>query len=142
MSDIRVYDSDNKQDSIDIRIKVFVEEQGYKNEIDEIDEYCDYITVKSDGRCIATGRLFRDENCRSTFIFGRIAVLKEYRGMGFGKIVLEELEKLAKKKGAEAAVLHAQEYAVPFYSKYGFELTEDPVEYDEGQPHRKMYKKL
>lgn len=138
MEHITVKTKDNQSDAFAVRKAVFMAEQGYENEFDEIDNYCDYVTIYYDGKVIGTGRTFADEE--NSFVFGRIAVLKEYRGLHLGALIIKELEKTAKSKGAKSAELHAQEYAVGFYEKCGFSLCDDIVEYDEGQPHRRMKK--
>lgn len=138
MEHITIKTQNNQNDAFAIRKAVFMDEQGYENEFDEIDNRCDYVTIYYDGKVIGTGRTFFGED--DSFVFGRIAILKEYRGLHLGAVIIEELEKIAKSKGAKSAVLHAQEYAVGFYEKSGFSLCDDTVEYDEGQPHRRMKK--
>lgn len=137
--DITIKNKDNRADSFAVRKAVFMDEQGYKNEFDEIDGICDYVTVYCNGKPAGTGRTFPAEE-NGAFVFGRIAVLKEYRGLHLGAVILAELEKIAKEKGAKCAVLLAQQYAVGFYEKSGFSLCGDEIEYDEGQPHCRMKK--
>ena len=79
MPTVTVKTKDNQKDAFEIRKSVFVEEQGYENEFDDIDNTCDYVTVYFDGNAVGTGRLFPDPAEPGTYIFGRIAVLKEYR---------------------------------------------------------------
>ena len=129
-----------REDAFAIRRKVFMEEQGYRNEFDEIDETCGFVVLYADGSAVGTGRFFSSEENGKIAVFGRIAVLKEYRGREFGRKIMEELEKAAKKEGFRGAVLTAQEYAVPFYEKCGFSLSDDEILYDEGNPHRRMEK--
>lgn len=136
---ITIKNKDNRADSFAVRKAVFMDEQGYKNEFDEIDDICDYVTVYCDGKLAGTGRTFPAEE-NGAYVFGRIAVLKEYRGLHLGAVILAELEKIAKEKGAKCAVLLAQQYAVGFYEKSGFSLCGDEIEYDEGQPHCRMKK--
>lgn len=128
---ITVKTKDNQADSFAVRKAVFVDEQGYKNEFDEIDNICDYVTVYCGGKLAGTGRAFPSEE-NGAFVFGRIAVLKKFRGLHLGAIILEELEKIAKAKGAKCAV--------GFYEKSGFSLCDAEIEYDEGQPHCRMKK--
>ena len=136
---ITVKTKDNQKDSFAVRKAVFMGEQGYQNEVDETDNICDYVTVYCDDRLAGTGRVFFSEK-ENAFVFGRIAVLKEFRGLHLGTIILAELEKIAKEKGGKCAVLLSQAYAVGFYQKSGFSLCDDSVIYDEGQPHRRMKK--
>lgn len=137
--DITIKTKDNQSDSFAVRKAVFMDEQGYENEFDEKDNICCYVTVYCDGKLAGTGRTFEADG-DGTFVFGRIAVLKEYRGLHLGAVILAELEKVAKAKGAKYVELHAQQYAVGFYEKSGFSLCDDEIEYDEGQPHCRMKK--
>ena len=129
-----------QEDAFAIRRKVFMEEQGYRNEFDKFDDTCGYVALYANGKAVGTGRFFPSEADGKIAVFGRIAVLKEYRGQELGRKIMEELEKAAKKEGFCGAVLTAQEYAVPFYEKCGFSLSDDEILYDEGNPHRRMEK--
>lgn len=142
MNNIVVETENNQNDSFYVRKKVFIEEQGYKNEFDQIDDNCKYVTVKMNGSPVATGRVYKNPDVSDSVIFGRIAVLKEYRGFHIGKLVLESLENIAIEIGAKEIILSSQEYAVPFYEKSGFVLADNIIYYDEGNPHRKMKKIL
>lgn len=136
---ITVKTKDNQADSFAVRKAVFMDEQGYKNEFDKTDDICDYVTVYCDGELAGTGRAFPAEE-DGAFVFGRIAVLKKFRGQHLGAVILAELEKIAKEKDAKCAVLLAQQYVVGFYEKSGFSLCDAEIEYDEGQPHCRMKK--
>ena len=129
-----------REDSFTIRRKVFMEEQGYRNEFDGIDDTCGFVVLYADKKAVGTGRFFPSETDGTLAVFGRIAVLKEFRGLELGRRIVEELEKAARAEGFRGAVLTAQEYAVPFYGKCGFSLSDDEILYDEGNPHRRMEK--
>jgi len=51
-----------------------------------------------------------------------MAVHPDYRRMGIGSRLLEELEKIARKKKAEYIILNARENAVNFYLKNGYSI--------------------
>ena len=54
--------------------------------------------------------------------FQRIAVLKEHRKKGFGKIIVKEMMKISKEKyPKEMMYLHGQCHAKEFYESLGFE---------------------
>lgn len=53
-----------------------------------------------------------------------MGVIESARGMGIGKLLIEYLEKKAKKNGAQTMVLQARENAVPFYLKSGYSIKE------------------
>ena len=121
-----------------IRKEVFVKEQGVdeNNEFDELDKEVPHLVIFEDSFPVATGRIipYKDKAVK----LGRIAVIKEKRGQGFGeKIVLELIEK-AKQDGATAIYLGSQAHAVGFYEKCGFELLGTEMYLEEGIEHFDM----
>ncbi len=115
----------------DIRMKVFVKEQGVPADIemDAMDASSLHaIAVDLAGRPVGTGRLLPDGH------IGRMAVLPKHRGKGIGGAILSSLLEVSFQRGDEEAVLSAQVQAVPFYTRFGFEAEGD--EYEEaGIPH-------
>jgi predicted GNAT family N-acyltransferase len=73
-----------------------------------------------DGRPVATGRLVLEDSDGRPHI-GRVAVLPEHRGGGFGRAVMASLHDLARERGATAVTLAAQLHAIGFYEKLGYE---------------------
>lgn len=57
-------------------------------EIDEMDGYATYLVLFSEGKPVATGRLYEKDG---RFYIGRICVLNAYRGMGLGRVLMELL---------------------------------------------------
>ncbi|MFL0251371.1 GNAT family N-acetyltransferase [Clostridium neuense] len=112
--------SKNLKDGLELRKKVFVGEQDVPEdmEIDEFDKDCDHIVIYRDKAVVAVGRIIFDN---SKCFFGRIAVAKEYRGTGLGKILVTEMLKKAVEDGVREVFIHAQAYAQKFYEKLGFE---------------------
>lgn len=76
-----------------IRETVFIKEQGFENEFDEIDSVAIHILVKKDKKAIATARLYLENN---SYHIGRIAVLKEYRALKIGSKIIKTLEEEVK----------------------------------------------
>ena len=143
MSEITVKIKDNQKDAYSVRLAVFVAEQKFENEFDDIDNICEYVTLYDGDKCIATGRLFPDpKGTENTFVFGRIAVLKPYRGGHVGMSVIAALETAAKLKGSEKAILLAKGSAVGFYEKCGFIKSEARTVYCEGRPCYWMEKNI
>jgi predicted GNAT family N-acyltransferase len=131
--------------AFDIRVKVFVEEQGVPREI-EMDEYdvspaaCHHYLVMKDDKPIATGRWKPFEP--GVVKMQRIAVLKPYRGLGVGGFLLVEMEKDASGLGYRESLLDAQCIAESFYLKLGY-LTESSEPFlDADIPHVRMRKVL
>lgn len=137
---ISVFDS-LPDDAKKIREEVFMNEQGFKNEFDEIDNKAAHIVLYSDDNMpIATCRVFQSEES-GTYTFGRLAVRKEYRGNSLGSLLIKEAEKYVAQKGGKELVLHAQCRVVDFYKKSGFTEFGEIGE-DEGCPHIWMKKSV
>ncbi|MBR3780583.1 MAG: GNAT family N-acetyltransferase [Clostridia bacterium] len=127
------------EEAHNIRIKVFIEEQGFENEFDEIDAEAVHILMKTDdGMPVATCRVFWSEEMNS-YVLGRLAVLKEYRGRGTGSEVVKAALGYVGKSGGEKLMLHSQCSAAVFYEKLGFTSFGD-IEYEENCPHIWMVK--
>jgi predicted GNAT family N-acyltransferase len=122
-----------------IRHAVFVEEQGISAdlEIDDYDSIAEHALAYVDGQCVATARIYLDEQNPSKAKIGRMAVLKEFRGQGIGTALLGEAIRAGMMQGASVFELHAQQSAVPFYAKLQFKP--DGAIFDEvGIPHQCM----
>lgn len=125
----------------EIRQKVFIDEQGFHNEFDDIDETAAHIVMyDEDNIPIATCRVFWDA-AMNTHILGRLAVIKEYRGKNIGSVIVKEAEKYIQKNGGKCIALHAQCRITAFYKKLGFNEFGD-INDDEGCPHIWMKKRL
>ncbi len=128
-------------DVIRIRQMVFIEEQGFQNEFDNIDEIATHIVMyNQNNEPIATCRIFKDKE-KDVYILGRLAVIKQYRDHHIGSKIVEEAEKIVISEGGKSLCLHAQCRVKNFYTKLGF------VEYgqeddDEGCPHIWMKKQF
>ena len=132
-------DNKVKKDAFVIRKTVFTDEQGFFDELDSIDDNAWHAAVYDDDKIIGCGRMFLEDEKK--YHVGRIAVLKEYRGTGVGRRIMNALESKARSEGASAVVLSAQRRARDFYVTLGYETVGD--EYlEEGYPHTFMKKYL
>lgn len=123
-----------------IRETVFVKEQGFKEEFDSVDLIATHIVIYSDGKSAAVGRYFNEGNS-PTYHIGRVAVMKEYRGLGYGKDIMDIAEKHIKAEGGEKIEVSAQLQAKPFYEKCGYTAVGD-IYYDEHCKHILMFKNI
>ena len=129
----------------DLRTKVFIEEQGFEYEFDEIDSFATYASIYDNKtkEIIATGRIFPDENHNKLndgnnyYHIGRLCVRKEYRTKKLGSIVLLLLESLVK----GIIIINGQLQAQDFYQKNDYQLTGKTL-YDEGVLHVELSKKI
>ena len=61
-----------------VRKAVFMEEQGFQQEFDDVDDRAYHVLIQDGERPVATGRLFTEDG--ETYLIGRVAVLSAYRG--------------------------------------------------------------
>ncbi|MDI3467550.1 MAG: GNAT family acetyltransferase YjcF [Nitrospira sp.] len=121
-----------------IRETVFIVEQGVPEalEWDGLDPICAHVLAWDDhGAAIGTARM------QVNGTIGRMAVLKDRRGRGVGRALLQTLLDLAKRQGLSRVTLSAQSHALGFYERVGFQVVDEPF-MDAGIPHRKMGKDL
>ncbi|MBU5484807.1 GNAT family N-acetyltransferase [Clostridium sp. MSJ-11] len=132
--------NDELKDAYKIRSEVFIEEQKVPKEIeiDIKDKISKHIVVYHGEEPIATGRIVIDENICS---FGRIAVVKKYRGKGIGEFLVEHMIKKASHLKINEIYIHAQKYAEEFYKKFNFKSFGD-IFYEGGIEHINMVLKL
>lgn len=112
-------------DSILIREKVFVEEQGFKDEFDDIDARAIHLVIYENDAPIANGRIYRANNA-DEFMIGRVAVLPEFRGRHIGHKVIMLMEEQIIEMGGKKISLSAQSHAKPFYEKLGYLAVGEP----------------
>lgn len=125
----------------EVRQKVFVDEQGFHNEFDDIDETATHIVMfDADKIPIATCRIYWN-TIMNTHILGRLAVIKKYRGKHIGSDIVKEAEKYIKNNGGKCIALHAQCRVTAFYQNLGFTEFGD-IDDEEGCPHIWMKKNL
>ena len=125
----------------EIRIKVFVDEQGFREEFDTQDNSAvHFIAFTEDGTAVGTCRIFQS-NADDEYFLGRLAVLREYRGMAIGRQLIDAAEKYVISVRGHSIRLHSQLQAKGFYEKCGYTAFGE-IEPEEGCPHIWMIKKL
>lgn len=139
---IKVKTNDELRRCMEIRRTVFIEEQSVP-QVEEIDDHdrlgdqvADHFLFLKNGIPVGTVRCLKKGG--GVLKVGRVAVLKEARGGGIGKEMME----LTEKRYPEILVfaLDAQEHAIPFYEKCGYVASGD-VFLDAGIRHRHMEKR-
>lgn len=128
------------EEAILIRKSVFVEEQGFKEEFDSIDNNAVHIVLYDCGKPVATCRFFKDKE-PGTYIIGRIAVMRTHRGQNLGSALLIKANQLIKEAGGRKICLHSQKRVKEFYEKQGYHVFGEE-DYDEGCPHIWMCKEI
>ncbi|RLN52417.1 hypothetical protein BBJ29_005051 [Phytophthora kernoviae] len=87
---------------------------------------------------VAVARCLLDEKNRKAK-FGRVAVLSECRGKGFGVKLMDAIEDLIRDR-VDVFILSAQYDKKVFYEKCGYQCTSDEVYLEEGAKHCWMSK--
>lgn len=128
------------KEAIHIREMVFMKEQGFNDEFDDIDDTAFHMVAWHDDKAVGTCRFFKGEE-KDTYVLGRIAVVKDCRGENVGAKIIHEAEKAVNDMGGKKIILHAQKRAVPFYEKQGYS-TFGEIEYEEYCPHIWMEKHI
>lgn len=123
-----------------IRTAVFVDEQKFQNEFDDIDNNSVHLVLFCDNKPAACCRYYKGDEAGECCL-GRLAVLKEYRGRHFGNILVRKAECLLKSSGAKKLSLSAQVRVSGFYKKLGF-VPVGEVYFDEYCEHIHMEKQI
>lgn len=119
-----------------IRKTVFIEEQGAiaDEEFDEYDRNATFALLYDSASAVGTARyVMTDTGCK----IGRIALLRECRGRGYGADIVRFVVQKVFEQGESFVLVDAQNYAVPFYEKLGFKVTGNEI-IDRGLPHIPM----
>ena len=125
---------------IDIRHRVFIQEQGFTYDIEMVDEeektshnFLIYLKDNPIG-CI------RYRQIEEGYTIQRFALLKEYRGKGYGKAAFSFFsDMIGAKYNPCEIIIHAQETAMGLYIKLGYEVIGEP--FYEGQVRHYLMKK-
>ena len=121
-----------------IRTSVFVDEQGFNDEFDEIDKICSHIVLYDSGIPVATCRYFKENGI---YHIGRVAVIKEYRGRHLGDEIMKFAENEIKNDGGKMIEVSAQVRIKEFYSNLGYKEFGE-IYFDEYCEHIRMVKEL
>lgn len=128
---------EDRQTCLDLRIKVFVDEQGIsmEEEIDDLDDGASHYLAYQNDTPVGTARiLWKGDTAK----IGRICLLDSARGTGLGaKLVQHTIDVARNSRDITRAELGAQCYAIGFYEKLGFTVF-GPVYDDAGIDHRDM----
>lgn len=128
------------KDALQIRLDVFVKEQGFEEEFDAVDDIAVHLLAFDDLSPIAVCRFYWNKE-KDSYVIGRIAVVREYRGKEIGAKILREAEKHICEMGGKKVFLAAQVKAAGFYEKQGYS-TVGKQYYEEYCPHIWMCKNV
>ncbi|EIK51589.1 acetyl transferase [Stutzerimonas stutzeri TS44] len=139
MNNIQVRIADWQKDNADlrrIREAVFIAEQAVppEQEWDADDIEAVHFLALEDGYAIGTARLLADGQ------IGRVAVLRDWRGMNVGDALMQSVIAEAERRGLREQKLTAQVHATRFYERLGFEVVSEEF-LEAGIPHVDMLRK-
>ena len=128
---------DQAKDALDLRYRVFVEEQGFPADVerDGTDASAWHLQLYLEERCVAALRIFREDE--ETWHLGRLAVEKGYRGQGLGEFALRTACYKALQMGAKRMRVNAQQQVQDFYARFGFRPEGEPF-MEQDCPHVAM----
>jgi predicted GNAT family N-acyltransferase len=108
----------------DLRYRILREplDQPRGTERNEGDETGVHFAVYENNELKAIARLDQQESSIAQVRF--VAVERETQGRGFGRKIMASTEEFAAKRGDKKMILHARDYAVPFYLKLNYRLLE------------------
>lgn len=124
----------------EIREEVFMKEQGFVNEFDDIDSIATHLVLFWEGQPAGVCRFFPTKE-PGVWDFGRLAVRKAYRDKHLGSLLVQEAERQIRDQGGAKLALMAQIRVQKFYEKNGYTPFGEPCD-DEGCPHIWMVKVL
>lgn len=130
--EVKIYNKPSEK-GMAVREEVFIKEQGFSYDRDEIDDTAYHIVLFDGETAVGVCRVFEGDE-KNVYILGRLAVAKEHRGKGYGKIIIEKAVEYVKSLKGESLILHSQMQAKDFYKKQGF-IEYGDIEYEEGCPH-------
>jgi predicted GNAT family N-acyltransferase len=138
-----VTDAASRAAAVQLRMDVFVVEQGVpaEIEIDGRDDEAEHAVLFDDedpARAVATARLL---TVQGVGIVGRVAVRRDRRRRGLGAEVMAAIEQRARELGLPLLELHAQLGAQAFYAALGYQAYGDTY-LEADIPHVSMRKVL
>lgn len=137
---------EEKTIGFDLRLLVFVDEQGHSAELqmdahDEAESTVHFLgkDVEQD-KFVAVARCMVDSERRQARI-GRVAVLSECRGKNYGVVLMEFVEAAVRDR-VDSFILLAQVDKRGFYEKLGYRRLDDEIHIDECKQVHWMIKHL
>ena len=110
------------------------------SEKDENEDKATHIIACINNKIVGVGRVHFNSEKETQIRY--MAVKARYQRKGIGSLILEELERIAKEKGADHIVLNARENVTDFYKLHDYEILEQAHSLFGSIPHWKMQKKL
>lgn len=147
MLDIKVlpfkeFDIHELYNVLQLRSDIFVVEQDCVYlDLDGKDEKAIHVIGFKDARVVAYTRIFKPGDYFDRASIGRVAVHKEYRKYGYGKVIMQaSIKAVDELFNTNEILISAQAYLEKFYNDLGFKTIGDGY-LEDGIPHIRMIKK-
>ncbi len=103
-----------------VRRKVFVEEQGIPAHLDPdgFDDIAFHVLCRAGDEVVGTGRLVAVDDVKG--VLARIAVRSQFRGIGLGRLIVQELESVAITQELITLSLQPHRHLEAFYQSLGY----------------------
>ena len=108
------------------------------DELDSVETTVNYLLFE-DNNPVSTIRYIKTDD--NTVKLQRLATLVECRKKGYGRAILNALEKDIISNGYKKIILDSAEKSVNFYLNNGYRVVSD-IFYEDNRPHKKMEKLL
>lgn len=130
--------AEERRAALDLRIAVFVREQGvpFEEEVDGFEEQCEHVIARLDGAIVGCLR-WRRLGPRGPVKIERVAIRGDRRGRGIARAMLAWCLARIDGMGLGPAVVNAQLPVTGLYAGLGF-VPEGEVFEEAGIPHRRM----
>lgn len=140
--DFKEFDIEELYNVLQLRSNIFVVEQDCVYlDLDGKDGKAFHVIGFKDNTVVAYTRIFKPGDYFDQASIGRVAVHKDFRKFGYGKVIMEASIKAVEKRFSENEILiSAQAYLEKFYNDLGFKTIGDGY-LEDGIPHIKMFKK-
>lgn len=130
------------EDYYDLRYRILREPLGKErgSERNEGDDTGTHFALYENKILIAVARLDRVDKttCQARFV----AVESNLQGQGYGRKIMTTLENEAQGLGYQKLILHARDYALPFYEKLGYTLVGPSYKLFDVLQHFEMFRIL
>lgn len=141
--EIRTPDTESEwSDYYDLRYRILRQPLGKErgSERNEGDAEGIHFALFENGKIEAIARLdsVNSTTCQVRFV----AVEQQLQGKGYGKRIMQAVEEHGRQEGFELLILHARDYALPFYKKLGYILIGPSYKLFDILQHFRMEKRL
>lgn len=142
MLKIITFEDDDYSGILDLRNRVLRIPLGMDISDDDLSDEpgCQFLAYYSnDGMMIGCLKIKKLDS--KTVQIQQMAVMPKWQRKGVGSILLKEAESMVKTQGYESVIIEAREYAIPFYTNHGYQVTSESFE-KITIPHRRMTKTI